>query len=128
MQITETHIAQKSGACGKLRQQVARDVALAADQLELLQVGGELSHRQVGQRGDRSFAEPDVQRDAVQALAGAVRTDDGLAVLRQRAVCLCLAHVLPSGLLAASRGVELLQLQTGAEAALAPTMLRIEGE
>src|ERR1700676_4243905 len=74
LQIAQTDIAQKSGARGKLRQQVAGDVAFAADQLERLQVCGELLYRQIGKRSDRPFAEQHVKRDRIEPPTRTVRT------------------------------------------------------
>ena len=113
LQIAQAHVAQKCGARGELRQQIARDVALAAGQFQFRKVGGEFLHRQIRERGDRLAAKQHVQRDGIQPLACALRADLGGAS----------AVFAPHRFLAALLRVELRQLQPGAEAALAPAVL-----
>src|SRR6266446_4058304 len=94
---------------------------------------GEVPYRQIGECGDRLVSEQYVQSHRIEAQAGTVGTGDRVSFLRPRGVRLRCARLgrsglSPRGFLAALLGVELLQLQPGAEAALAPAMPRIEGE
>jgi len=73
------------------------------------------AHRQLGERGDRPAAEQHVQRHRIEPLSGAIGAGDR-------------SHLPPCRFLAGLLGIELLQLQAGAEAALAPAMFRVEGE
>ena len=118
LQIAQPHVAEKSRARRQLGQQVAGDVALATGQFEFLEDRRELAYRKIGERGDRSIAEQHMKCDRIETLTPAIGT----------AGRLCRTGFPPSGLLAALLGVELLQLQSGAEAAHAPSMLRVEGE
>ena len=118
LQIAETHIAQEQRACGQLREQVAGNVELAAAQLKLAHGVGELLHRQSGERRDRSAAKQHMARDRVEPFAGALGADRRSGVVR----------LAPLRLLAALLLVEVGQLDSRAEAALAPAMPRIEGE
>ena len=116
LQVAQAHVAEKRGAGGEFRHQIAGDVALAADQLDLGHGGLEFLHRQVGQRRDRQAAKQHVTRHGIEALAPAIETGQvgrtfGLAPLR---------------FFAALLGIELRHLQTGAETGLAPAVARIE--
>ena len=73
-------------------------------------------------------AELNVQRHGVEALTCTIGTRHGPRVARLRVARLRGARLPPGALFAALFGIELLQLQTGTEAAFAPAMFRVERE
>ncbi len=81
LQIAQADVAEKTGARGEFRQQIAGDVAFTPRQLEILQRCGEFLHRQIGQRGDRSAAEQHMQRYRVlrRRPAHSVQTTAGVS-------------------------------------------------
>ena len=118
LQIAEAHTLQEPEACPDLRQQIARDLPLAGIELELREESGRGRDGLCRGGRDRLAAEAHVQRNGTQALP----------VARFAGLRLALVPVIPPDLLAALLGIEAGHLETGAVAALAPAVLRIEGE
>ncbi len=117
-EITEPDFLEELEATADLGEDVARDLALATDELQALEEAACVGDRQRHELGDRAFAEAHCERSGIEPLSGAVRAGLGLA----------LEPVVPDRLLAALLRVEATDREPGAEAGRAPAVLAVVGE
>src|SRR5690606_38158406 len=117
-EVSQPHAVQEPQPRAHLRKQIARDLLLSGIELEPGEEGGRAIDGLSRERGYGAPPEAHVERDRVQALPLAVGALGWLAVI----------PLVPPDLVPCLFFVEAGHLESGAVAALAPAVLRIERE
>ncbi len=118
LQVSQSHAVEEPEAGAQLREQVARDLRFTRIEIELRKKLTGLRDSLSREIRDRAVAKAHIERDRAEPLACA-----GTAGSR-----IVLVPFVPPDLLAALLRIETCHFHAGAVTALAPAVLRVEGE